>query len=401
MTSQGSPWSKATRDRWFFAFLASTTLTLMWLFSPWADVLLFAGTTVVVTWPVYVRVLNKTGRRAALAAVLTTLLLGIVIFGPVSMLLYLFAVEAVAVGQQGIELVTSGALEDWLSKLAYSMPVTEFERLAGEWLPRDFDPLGAVIGPLREGILAALNGLGGAVPRVANALLAGGLDAVIFVLAVVTFYMEGPRLLTGAARLSPMDDVYEERLFVVFREFANNLVIGSLATAAIQGAVAAIGYGIAGVERILFAGILTGLFSFFPLVGTAVVWVPVSLWVLAHEGLGWAAFVVMWSLVFTGTVDNLLKPLFLRGSSNIHPLLIFLAVFGGLTWLGLPGVLVGPVLVAFFLALYTIYCEDFLGLPPPEREVSESVWLQRILVWLGQERQTPSAEGQEGAAGQD
>ena len=70
-------------------------------------------------------------------------------------------------------------------------------------------------------------------------------------------------------------------------------------------------------------------------------------------------------------MDNLVKPLFLRGSSDIHPLLIFLAVFGGMAWMHLPGILIGPVLVAFFLSLYTIYCEDYLGLPP-KSEVQEA-----------------------------
>ena len=81
-------------------------------------------------------------------------------------------------------------------------------------------------------------------------------------------------------------------------------------------------------------------------------------------GWAWAGFLIAWSVLFTGTVDNVVKPLFLRGSSDIHPLLIFLAVFGGMAWMQLPGILVGPVLVAFFLSLYTIYCEDYLGIPP-------------------------------------
>jgi predicted PurR-regulated permease PerM len=393
------PWTATTRDRWFYAFLAATTVALAWLFSPWADVLLFAGTTVVVTWPAYAWVLRRVGGNRAAAAVVTTLSLALLVFGPVSLLLYLFAVEAVVVGQQGIDLVTSGAVEAWAQRVVYSLPTAEFETYIGEYLPEEFDPVGAVVGPIREGILAVLNGLGGAVPVVVNLIVSGSIDFVIFVLAVVTFYMEGPTVLRAAARLSPMDDRYEERLFFVFREFANNLVIGSIATAAVQGGVAALGYAIAGVDRVLFASILTGVFSFFPLVGTAVVWVPIALYVGATHGAGWAAFVVMWSLVFTGTVDNVLKPLFLRGSSNIHPLLIFLAVFGGLTWLGLPGVLVGPVLVACFLALYTIYCEDFLGIPP-EVEVPRpsGSWIQRLR-GMGSNPAPPSATSAEGGEG--
>ena len=205
-------------------------------------------------------------------------------------------------------------------------------------------------------------------PRLVGSLVSTTIDAAIYVFAVISLYIEGPRVARALMQLSPMDDRYERRLFDVFREFSNNLVIGSLATAAIQGGVAGIGFAIAGVEQVVFFSILTAVMSFFPVVGTAVVWAPLVLYVGAAEGIGWGVFLALWSIGLTGTIDNLLRPLFLRGTSDIHPLLIFLAVLGGISWLGFPGALVGPVVVAAFLALFTIYREDFLGLP---REASE------------------------------
>jgi predicted PurR-regulated permease PerM len=160
-----------------------------------------------------------------------------------------------------------------------------------------------------------------------------------------------------------MDDAYEEHLFSVFRQFANNIVLGSLVTSAVQGAVASVGYLIAGADRVIFLGILTAVLSFVPMLGAAGVGVGVGAYVAITVSPGWGLFVVVWSLVVTGTVDNLLKPMLLRGGSDIHPLLIFLSVFGGLGWMGVPGLLVGPVIVAFFLALYTIYVHDYVGVP--------------------------------------
>ena len=129
-------------------------------------------------------------------------------------------------------------------------------------------------------------------------------------------------------------------------------------------------------------GVATAVLSFVPLVGTLAVWVPVTLYVGVSIG-AWAAFVVAWSIVFTGTVDNLARPMFMRGSSNIHPLLVFLSMFGGLYWMGIPGVLVGPVIVAFFLALYTIYLHDFLGFVADDEETSpEESFTHRVWVWL-------------------
>jgi predicted PurR-regulated permease PerM len=126
----------------------------------------------------------------------------------------------------------------------------------------------------------------------------------------------------------------------------------------VQALVATTGYAIAGAPNLVLLGLLTAVFSFIPLIGTSIVWIPVTLWVAANHGLGWAAFLVAWSLGLTGTIDNVLRPLFLRGRSPIHPLLIFLSVLGGLYWLGLPGALVGPVTVAVFLALYRIWGEQ-------------------------------------------
>jgi predicted PurR-regulated permease PerM len=381
MSETSDPWGQATRDRWFFAFLAVSTFLVTYLFSPFLYVLLFAAVTVVVTWPVYQVVLKRCKGRAAVASVLTVGLLGILVFGPITSLVYLFAVEAVEVVQRWVAFVKDGELETQYA--IYAETVRSFidestwvKQATEAVIPEDFDPLKSVMGPLQEGAVAFLNAAGSLAPRVVTTVATGVFDAAIYVFAVLSLYMEGPRILEVFRNLSPMDDRYEHRLFEVFREFATNMVVGSLATAAVQGIVAGIGYAIAGVDGVIFFAIVTGVCSFVPIIGTLVVWLPLSIAAAASFGWGWGVFLAVWSLVFTGSVDNLLKPLFLRGSSNMHPLLIFLAVFGGMTWMGLPGVLIGPVIVAFFLALYKIYKEDYLGIEPepePDRELEAAV----------------------------
>lgn len=378
---EGVAWSETTRDRWFYLALALSTAALGYLFSPFLTVLLFAGVVVVVTWPVFVRIRNGVRGRNALAAVLTTLLLAVVVFGPLGVIGYLFVVEAVAAVQSGVEFVKSGQIQVIFGQLAayeHYLPAEITDRL----LPEDFDLAEAVAQPIQQGLLSSLNALGTWIPGAVTTTFNVSIDLIIFVFAVISLYMEGPRVLDVARRLSPIEDRYEARLFEVFREFSNNLVVGSLATGTLQGVVAGIGFAIAGVDRVIFLAILTAVFSFVPLIGTALVWVPVSLGLLLGGEPGWAAFVAIWSALLTGGVDNLVRPFFLRGSSNIHPLLIFLAVFGGLSWMGFPGVLVGPVLVAFFLALYTIYVRDFLDEPVEHVPVPEA---------LGEEPAQPEA----------
>ena len=91
-------WSQHTRDIWFYGALAASTAALIYLFSPYLFVLLFAAVTVVVTWPLYEWVLSRT-KRPAVSAVATTLLLAVVVFGPVVFVIYLFTLEAVEVAE--------------------------------------------------------------------------------------------------------------------------------------------------------------------------------------------------------------------------------------------------------------------------------------------------------------
>jgi len=392
-------WDERTKNRWFFGYLAFSTGALLVLFSPYLYVLMFAVVLVVVTWPVFTRIRDRVGGRRALAAILTLLLLAVVVFAPLATLIYVFVLQALEFVQNAIAWVTSPELGGWLTTLQ-SVHVPEIEERLGTLLGQDVDLVKAVTGPLQSGALAVLQAAGTFLPGLVNTTVNASIDVVIFLFAAVSLYMEGPRVLRVAKNLSPMDDAYEDQLFSVFRQFANNMVIGSLATSALQGLVAGIGYAIAGVPQVVFLGILTGVGAFIPLVGTALVWVPVTIYVAATEGIGWAVFVALWSMVVTASVDNVVKPLILRGGTNIHPLLIFLGVFGGLSWMGVPGVLVGPVVVAFFLALYTIYARDFLGQEAIESEavdISSTSLFRRVTTTLPGLRRVWGTKPPEGA----
>lgn len=370
---EGEPyWDDQTRNRWFFGFLAFSTAAMMVLFSPFMYVLLFATVLVVVSWPVYQTVLRWVKGRRAIASVLTIVILFVLVFGPVVSLLYVFVTQALSFVQAAIDWVASGQLDQLVGKLQ-AVQIPQVEETIARFTGKELDVVEAIAGPLQDGLLTVLNTAGSTLPGLIRTTGKASIDVVIFLFTAVTLYMEGPRVLEVAKNLSPMDDDYEDQLFRVFRQFANNMVIGSLATGALQGLVSGIGYAIAGVPQIVFLGICTGVFSFVPIVGTAVVWVPVTIYTAVDIGPGWAVFVALWSMVVTASVDNVVKPLFLRGGTKIHPLLIFLGVFGGLIWMGVPGVLIGPVVVAFFLALYTIYVTDFLGKHTTLQQVVEPV----------------------------
>ncbi len=361
-----SPWAKPIRDRWFLGSLIVSLLLVMYLFSPFLFVLLVATVLVVVTWPVYGLFFRLCGRRKIPAVSLMLLFLAIIVFIPLFFLGITFVEEGIAVGQQVSSFLNSGGLENLVTWLRGQFASIELPQVIERLLPTGSELQEALARPLASGVMSLLNTLGSRIPQVVNATVDIIIQAIIFVFAVATLYMEGPRLLQFAKRLSPIDDDYEESLFIVFRKIANSMVVGSLSTALLQGVVAGVGYAIAGIDRVVFFAILTAFMAFVPLIGTAIIWLPLSLVVWVQSGPSMAIFLVAWSLILTTQVDQLVKPLFLHSGSKIHPLLIFLAFFGGMAWMGLAGILVGPVLVALFLALYTIFERDFLHILPED-----------------------------------
>jgi predicted PurR-regulated permease PerM len=362
-------WSADTQDRWFYGLLALGFLAVGWIALPFLDALLFASATVVVTWPLYVRVAARLGGRSYAAAVVTGLGIVVLVLVPVTLLAWWFVQEATEAVRGLLALNAEGVLqsriEEWVRTADFPGRAWLTERL-----PEGTDPIAVVLRPIQQLVTGVGELVATSLPSLLGSVVGAVIDLVVYAFAVITLYVEGPALLRTAMRISPLRDVYERRLFEVFREFATNMLLGSIATATVQGLIAGVGYAIAGVQSLVLVTLLTAMSAFVPVIGTAVVWLPTAIYVGATEGWGWGVFIAVWNAGLTGTIDNVLRPLFIRGRSHIHPLAILLAVLGGLAWLGLVGALVGPVLVAALAAMLTIWREDFAD-PDDEPELPD------------------------------
>jgi predicted PurR-regulated permease PerM len=351
-------WSPRARRRTFHIVLGLSALSVVWLMSPFLDVILFAGVVAVVCAPLHRGLtLRMRGRRHA-AAVIVTFCLGIAVFVPFTLLGLWALAEGYETGRDIVERLGRPETRNWIlaTRDAYLGPLTEALEPV---LPEDVDLVGTAVARAEALGSTLFQGATRSVPALLGGATNLTIDAVLFVFTVMALLADGPRMWNFIERIVPLEEAYQERLLAVFKEFANNLVVGGLATAAAMGLVAMVGYLIFGVPRAVFFGGLTAIASFVPAIGTALVAVPLSIWVAMMHGWQWGVGLALWSVVFTGTTDNLLRPLFMRGSSDMHPLLLFFAVFGGMYWLGLTGVLVGPVLVAVFLTLATLHEEAF------------------------------------------
>lgn len=128
----------------------------------------------------------------------------------------------------------------------------------------------------------------------------------------------------------------------------------------VQGAFAALGYWIFGVEDWGLWGFVTGVFAFFPLVGTMIIWVPLVVYMFASGNTWPALWLTIYSIVVTGNVDYITRLGLLKKMGNIHPMITVLGVIVGLGLFGFMGLIFGPLLVSYFIILLKIYMNEFI-----------------------------------------
>ena len=140
-----------------------------------------------------------------------------------------------------------------------------------------------------------------------------------------------------------------------------------------QGIIAIIGYVIFGVDNAMFWGLLTGIASVFPVVGTMVVWIPICIYQMATGNVEGGLMLSVYCLVLVGGIDNVLRFTLLKKMADIHPLITVFGVLLGLQLFGVMGLVFGPLLMSLPQILYTVFKMErhpslYTGNEPPEDE---------------------------------
>ncbi len=135
--------------------------------------------------------------------------------------------------------------------------------------------------------------------------------------------------------------------------------VGVPLIAVVHGLLAWCAYEIAGLQQASFWAVLTGFSSIIPIVGTALIWVPASVYLLA-TGHNWQSFFVTgWGLLIIGTSDNVIRFLLAKKMADVHPIVTVLGVIIGLKLFGITGLIFGPLIISYFLILLKIYYVEY------------------------------------------
>jgi predicted PurR-regulated permease PerM len=328
--------------RWL-ALVAATAIVLYlcWLMiQPFVDVLLWAAVLAIVAWPVQRR-LRRAGYSASLSAMITTALVVLVVLIPLTLI-------TAAVVQQGARAVDG--LHDGLQRLLDPNAPTF------QWLDRYLD-----LTPLRDpkALGSKLSVVWGAV---ANRTLGfvggfiGGVVQVFFVLFTLYYLLRDSEVIMPAIRRSlPLTGEQADLIFQRTGDVIFASVNGVLVISAIQGFLGMIAFWTLGLPSALLWGVMMFLLSTIPMAGSAIVWGPAAVYLLATGHWIKAVMLVVWGGVVIGLIDNILRPRLVGKRAKLHELIIFFSVLGGLQVFGVLGLFVGPVVAAIALALVEVF----------------------------------------------
>lgn len=158
----------------------------------------------------------------------------------------------------------------------------------------------------------------------------------------------------------PFSPANAEKLAKRFRDVTVSTLIGTGATALIQGVLVGLGFWATGLPNALFWGVVTAVFSIFPVVGSGLVWVPAVIALAVQQEWGRAVGLLLWGAVVVGNIDNVIRPMVYRRWAQIHPFVTLIGAFAGVRFFGILGLLIGPLALTYFFELINMYREEYL-----------------------------------------
>lgn len=340
----------------YFLFLTLfTTLFLSYqMIRGYLDPVIIALILAVLSNPVYLWLKDRCRDKKNVAASLVCLFLILVIIIPLTLVF-------LAVIKQGI--VSFNAINQWVAQgniegLTRAPLVAEITALFHKYMQTSL-----LKGVDLNSIMIKITSHAGEVLVNQGTYLITNIAAVVgkfFLMTFVFFFVvqEQEKNFQYVAHLIPLSSAHEKIVVDKIKAVAKSALLGTLVTAASQGVAGGLAFTICGLPG-AFWGAVMAFASLIPMVGTALIWVPAAGWLFisGHWKLG--IFMVVWSVVVVGMIDNLVRPLFMKGSADMSTLLIFFSILGGINYFGLIGLLYGPMIFGLTLVLLYIYDLEF------------------------------------------
>lgn len=341
-----------------FAVLAGLVVGVYVVLAPFFAAMLFAVVVCASTWAVFVRLRLLLRGHSGWAALIMTLLLFVMIAGPVTLLAFSLTDAAIGLSNAVKGMLDRGPVD--LPAWVVGLPVVG--ELIDEYWHRLAESREELVALARRMIDPAQN-----FAIAAAQIIGQGLLQLIFAVFVMFFFYRDGELL-----IAKLHSAADRLAAVMGREFLDvargtlvSVAYGMIGTALAQGIVATVGFLIAGVPAAFLLGAGTFLVSMIP-VGPPLIWGGAAAWLVYNGETGWAIFIIAYGLLVISSVDNVLKPILISRGSSLSFFTVMVGVIGGVLAFGFMGIFVGPTLLALAINL----TDHWLGKPAAASDLS-------------------------------
>lgn len=209
-----------------------------------------------------------------------------------------------------------------------------------------------------------LSSIAGFIPRVGQFLM-GGISSFslnVFVLIFVLYFMliGGPRMENYINEILPFNRTNKKNVLEEIHMIVKSNAIGIPLLAIIQGGIALLGYYIFNVPSPLLFGFLTCFATIIPIIGTALIWFPLLIYMILTGDWSNAIGLGIYAIVIITHVDNLVRFILQKKMADTHPLITIFGVVIGLPLFGFMGVIFGPLMLALFILCVDIFKREYL-----------------------------------------
>ena len=330
-------------------------IALYWMLAPFWGALAWGICLAFLLAPVHGWLMSKLNGRAGLSAGIITMLVPVVIAGPLVSLGAAFANQVADL----VSLLQRQPLRFDATLLAQLEPYPVIGILT-EWLRHN---LTATTEQLQSWLLNGAQMLLHSLAVKSGDFVLSAMEAIIhfFMMLFLLFFLlrDGRQLLAITVRLIPMEPQRISELLKLIGNTTRAVIYGIGLTAIAQGALIGIAFAIVGLPSAVVFGVLTAAAALLPVGGAAIVWAPAAIYLAATSQWNWALFMLIWGSSVS-VLDNLLRPLLISSWEQVSVLTVFIGIIGGISAFGMIGVIIGPVLLTVIVALLQ-YMDDFLS----------------------------------------
>jgi len=213
----------------------------------------------------------------------------------------------------------------------------------------------------KENLAKLTNGITSFAPKILGSTINMLTNLVVMYFVLYFMLTSITSLETWVRRSLPLRQDNKILVLSQAKAIISSNAIGIPIVAALQGLLAVLGYYLFGVSDPVMWGIMTGICSVIPFVGTMATWVPIAIYTLAQGDVGNGVGLIAWGFIIIGLSDNVLRFILQKKLVDIHPMITVFGVIVGLDMFGFWGVIFGPLLLSLFILLVRVYINEFVN----------------------------------------